>query len=115
LLGIHGVVSFAVCQRSKEMGIRAAIGASRAMLFRMVVRAGARPILLGIGVGVPAAILGTRTVATLLRNAPVAADSSDPAAYVAVALLLLLAGIGAMARPAWRAATVDPVQALREE
>lgn len=115
LLGIHGVVSFAVQQRTKEIGIRAAIGATRLMLLRLILIVGARPVVLGIGVGLPASILATSVVGTLLRNAPVATDPKDPAAYVAVAILLLLAGLAAMLRPAWRAANIEPLQALREE
>jgi ABC-type antimicrobial peptide transport system permease subunit len=115
VLGIYGVVAFSVSQWSKELGIRRALGATRAMVLRVVLVSGARPIAWGIVVGSALALAAAQAIATPLRRSPVPIQPSGPIAFGAVAALLGLAAGAAMLRPAWRAAAADPVRALREE
>lgn len=115
VLGIYGVVAFTASQRTKEVGIRMALGATHSMVVRLVLASGARPIGWGIAVGIPLALAGTQAVATLLRHAPVSIQPEDPILFLGVALVLGLTGCAAMLRPAWRAATGDPMRALRDE
>ena len=115
VLGIYGVVAFTVSQRTKELGIRMALGATKSTVIRLVLSSGARPIAWGIGVGTPLALVGTHAVATVLRHSPVAIQPKDPVTFLGVASLLGLVGCAAMLRPAWRAAAADPMRALRDE
>jgi predicted permease len=115
VLGIYGVVSFAVNQRTKEIGIRVALGATRSTVVRSVLVSGAGPVAWGIAIGAPLALLGTQAASTVLRHAPISIQPRDPITFLGVACVLGLAGMAAMLRPAWRAATADPVRALREE
>jgi putative ABC transport system permease protein len=115
ILGIYGVVSFTVSQRTKELGIRVALGATRSMVVRLILASGAKPIVWGIGVGTPLALAGTYAVATVLRHAPVAIQPKDPITFLSVASVLVIVAFTAMLRPAWRAANSDPMRALRDE
>jgi hypothetical protein len=115
VLGIYGVVEFTVSQRTKELGIRVALGATKSAVIRLVLASGARPIVWGIGAGAPLALAGTQAVATVLRHAPVSIQPKDPLTFAGVASVLGLVGIAAMLRPAWRASTADPMRALRDE
>jgi predicted permease len=111
VVGIYGVISYAVSQRRREIGIRAALGAPRAQLRGMFVRHGL--VLAGIGVviGLGAAAGLTRLMSTLLYGvAP-----PDPVTYVAVPLLLVISTMLASYLPAWRATSVDPVEVLKVE
>jgi len=111
VVGIYGVISYAVSQRRREIGIRAALGAKRGELRAMFVRHGL--VLAGIGVviGLGAAAGVTRLMSTLLYGI----TPLDPVTYVAVPVLLVIATVLASSVPAWRAASVDPVEALRVE
>lgn len=111
IIGIYGVVSYSVAQRTREMGIRMALGADPRNLVALVVLEGGRMAVLGIAVGVIAAILLARLVAGLLYGVA----SSDPATYVAVSFLLALVAIAATIVPARRATLVDPALALRAD
>jgi putative ABC transport system permease protein len=115
ILGIYGVVAFTVSQRTKELGIRMALGATKAMVVRLVLTSGARPIAWGIGAGTVLALVAAQSVAMLLRHAPVAVHPRDPVVFLDVALALGFVAFVAMLRPAWRAAAADPMRALREE
>ena len=115
VLGIYGVVAFTVSQRTKELGIRMALGATKATVVRLVLASGARPIAWGIGVGTPLALVAAQAVATVLRHAPVSIQPKDPVTFLGVASVLGLVGFAAMLRPAWRAAAADPMRALRDE
>ena len=115
VLGIYGVVAFTVSQRTKELGIRMALGATKSMVVRLVLASGARAIAWGIAAGIAMALAAAQTVAIVLRRAPVAIHPADPIAFVAVAAALALVAIAAMLRPAWRAAAADPMRALRDE
>ena len=111
LVGIYGVISYSVSQRTREMGIRMALGAQHNQLARMFVRYGLVLAGIGIAIGLGAAIGLTRFMTSLLfKISPV-----DPITYLAVALALAMAVVIACYLPARRAAGVDPVQALRAE
>ena len=110
-VGIYGLMSYAVTQRTHEIGIRVAIGAQHRDVLGLVVAEGAKLALLGIIAGVAFALVLTRFMASLLFEvAP-----SDPTTFVGVALLLALAGLLACYIPARRAMRVDPLVALRYE
>ncbi len=115
VLGIYGVVAFTVSQRTKELGIRMALGATKVGIVRLVLASGAKPIAWGIGVGTPLALVGAQAVATVLRHAPVSIQPKDPVTFLGVASLVGLVGFAAMLRPAWRAAAADPMRVLRDE
>ena len=111
VVGIYGVISYAVSQRRREIGIRAALGAQQGELKRMFVRHAL--VLTGIGVviGLSAAAGLTRLMSTLLYGI----TPLDPMTYIAVPLLLLTATVLASYVPAWRAASIDPVEALKAD
>lgn len=110
-LGIYGVVSFSVSRRAREIGVRMTMGASPAQVRRLVLGESARLALLGLAVGIPAALALARLVATLLFGvAP-----WDPLTFGAVAFLLVSVTLAAAYLPARHAARTDPMQALRSE
>jgi predicted permease len=110
-LGLYGVLSFAIVQRTREIGMRVALGAQRHHILSLVIGHGVRLSLLGAVIGVAGAFAATRLVSSLLFGvAP-----SDPTTFVGVSLLLLLVGVLASWLPARRAAKVDPMEALRYE
>jgi predicted permease len=115
VIGIYAVVAFAVSRRTREMGIRSALGASRADLVRLVLTSSTRPVVIGVVIGAAAAALAAPAITRVFANAPVPVDAHDPVAYVSVAALLALVAVTAMLRPAWRAAHADPIDALRRD
>jgi putative ABC transport system permease protein len=110
-VGIYGVMSYGVEQRTHEIGIRAAIGANRSNLLRLVMSEAIAVALAGIAVGIAASFGLTR----FLRNQLFGVKPSDPVTLLVVPLLLLLIAIGAAYVPALRATRVDPLVALRPE
>jgi len=110
-LGIYGVLSYAVTQRTREIGVRVALGASIGDVTRMVVGHGIALTVLGITIGTGVALAVTRSMTKLL----VGVKAADPPIYVAVAALLSIVALVACYVPASRAARVDPTVALREE
>jgi putative ABC transport system permease protein len=111
LLGIFGVLSYHVGRRTQEVGIRAALGASRAELVAMMLSAALRLAIVGLGAGLVAALLATRWLSTLLFGV----SAFDPLTSGAVALVLGIGALLACYVPARKAAGVDPVFALRQE
>jgi len=109
--GIYGVLANSVAERAREMGVRAALGASRGDLVALVLRRGLALAAAGVAVGLGCAALASRAVAALLYGT----SSLDPLTYGAVAALLLAIAIIACVVPARRAACADPIAALRSE
>ena len=110
-IGIYGVLSYVVSRRTREIGIRLAIGASRGQVLRMVLRNGLILSLTGIALGIAAAALTTRLMSTLLHGV----TPGDPATFAAVGIGLSAVAALASLIPAWRATRVDPVVALKTE
>ena len=111
LIGIYGVVSYTVSQRQREIGIRLALGAQRGDVLEMILKQGVAVVLVGVTIGIGAALGLTRLMSKLLFG--VAAQ--DPVTFAAVAALLLLVAVLASYLPARRAMRVDPIVALRYE
>ena len=110
-IGIYGVMSLAVSSRSRELGIRIALGADQGRVKRLVIREGVALAASGAAVGLVAAFMATRVLRTMLYDlAP-----SDPATYTAVVVLLAGTAVAAAWIPARRASRVDPVEALRAD
>jgi putative ABC transport system permease protein len=109
-VGIYSVLSYTVGQRQREIGVRMALGAQIRDVLRLVVVEGMRPILLGIVLGIGAALALGLALGSLFFGVSVA----DPVLFGAAALLLALVALLASAGPAWRAARVSPSEALRE-
>ena len=110
-IGIYGVLSFSVSQRTHEIGVRVAVGAEPGVVLRMVVRQAAALAAVGIAVGIAASLGLTRVLENLLFGV----SATEPWVYAGSAAALLLVAMVAAAAPAWRAARVDPLVALREE
>jgi putative ABC transport system permease protein len=110
-LGIYGVLAYFVSQRSRELGIRLALGAKPQVLFRMVVGQGMRPVAVGAAIGLAGAVALT----TLMQSLLFGVAAVDPAAYAVAAATLAVIALVACAAPAFRATRVDPLVALREE
>jgi len=109
--GIYGVLSFVTAKRTQELGIRAALGASRWDLLRMVVAGGAVPVIAGLIIGLAGAMALSRFIQSMLfQTSPIDAPS-----LIAVAALFLAVALAACFVPAWRAARIDPMSALRQE
>jgi predicted permease len=108
-VGVYGVVHYSVAERTREIGIRIALGAGIDEVVRLVVRQGIRAPLVGVALGVIGALAVTRIMTRLLFGT----TSADPATYLAVTLTLVVAAGFACYFPARRAATIDPMIALR--
>jgi predicted permease len=111
IIGLYGTLSYSVARRRGEIGIRIALGAARARVLRMVLGEAGRMVAAGLLLGAAASLATTRLVASFLFGV----TPSDPATLTLSALTLALVGAAAGALPAWRAARVDPMIALREE
>ena len=110
-IGVYGVLSFSVSQRTQEMGVRIALGAQRADVLRLVVRQGVTLAMIGVLVGVAGAFGITRLIASLLYNV----TPTDPISFGGVAIFLTAIAFVASYLPARRAMSVDPIVALRNE
>ncbi len=111
VVGIYGVMSFSVRQRTREIGVHLAIGANRSDIVRKVVLDGVRLAAMGTGLGV----LGALGLSRLVRSMLFEVSAADPITYVSVVLVLATATVGACFVPARRASRIDPVEALRAE
>jgi putative ABC transport system permease protein len=109
-VGIYGVIAYSVTQRTREIGLRIALGAPRAAVLGLIVREGMSVGAAGIAAGVAAGLMLGRVLATLVFGV----DVRDPRTYAAVAIALSLVALAASAIPARRAASVDPMIALRD-
>jgi hypothetical protein len=110
-IGLYGVVAYSVAQRTNELGIRMALGARPGAVWAMVLRDSLAMVLAGLALGV----LLWLPLQGLVRNLVFGLSPRDPATLLIAALILSLVGLLAAALPAWRAARVDPAQALRAQ
>ncbi|HEX8140373.1 MAG TPA: ABC transporter permease [Pyrinomonadaceae bacterium] len=110
-IGLYGVVSYSVAQRTREIGIRMALGAQRGDVLKMVLGGGLKLILTGLLIGVAASFALTRLMRSLLFDV----TTTDPLTYLGVSALLAIAALLACYLPARRATKVDPMEALRYE
>ncbi|MFZ0595070.1 MAG: ABC transporter permease [Bryobacteraceae bacterium] len=110
-IGIYGLVSYWVSQRTYEIGLRVAIGATRQRIMSMILAQGLRVAFYGVAAGVIAALILTRFLASLLYGVA----ATDPLTFVVVTAMVLLVSAAATVFPAWRAARIDPVKSLRVE
>jgi putative ABC transport system permease protein len=110
-IGLYGVMSYMVARRSNEIGIRMALGADRMGVMKLVLREAGRLLLLGLAVGVLLALAAARTAGAMLFGL----QPNDPLTFTMAAVLLAAVALAASFFPARRAATFDPLVALREE
>lgn len=110
-IGLYGVIAYSVIQRTHEIGIRMALGASRDRVLQLILRQGMSLALIGIGVGVVGALMVTRFLTEQLFEV----TARDPSLFLGLSCFLLLIAALAAAIPAWRATRVEPVAALRCE
>jgi putative ABC transport system permease protein len=110
-VGIYGVMSYSVTQRTSEIGIRITLGAQPSDVFRIVLGDGLRFALLGVAVGLACGLVLTRLLSTFLYGI----SASDPLTFAGVAVLLIAVSAAASFFPARRATRVDPIVALRYE
>lgn len=110
-VGLYAVLSYIVVQRTRELGLRMALGASRSNILRLVLLRGLMLASIGIGIGALASIFATRLITNMLfRVAPL-----DRPVFLTVTLVLILVSMIAALAPALRAVTVDPMRTLREQ
>ncbi len=110
-IGLYGVVAYAVSRRTREIGVRVALGAKREGIVRLVAGQGMRPAIVGLGVGLLAAFYGGRVMEAILFGV----QPRDPLIFGATGALLVVVAVMATIVPAYRAAHVDPVRALRAD
>lgn len=111
LVGLYGLLAYSVCQRIAEIGVRMALGASRQRVIAMILRQGLRLVFAGLALGLIAALELVRLLASMLYGV----RAYDPWTFVAAPLLVVLATLVACGTPAWHAAHIEPVEALRSE
>jgi ABC-type antimicrobial peptide transport system permease subunit len=110
-VGIYGVVAYVVSRRTREIGIRMALGATPGEVVALVVRQGIRPAILGVVLGLAGALGAGRLISGLLYGV----EASDPVSMIAATVLLLLVVLAACGLPARRAAHIPPASALRAD
>jgi ABC-type antimicrobial peptide transport system permease subunit len=110
-IGIYGVTAFAVSQRTREIGIRMALGAQGAGVLRLIIKQGLTLMMIGLGLGLAGALMLTRLMSSVLYGV----SATDVATFVSVTALLGLVVLLACYLPAHRATKVDPLVALRNE
>jgi ABC-type antimicrobial peptide transport system permease subunit len=111
IVGLYGLMAYSVVRRTREIGIRMAVGSQPVGIMRLVLNESLRLVFFGVIVGIPGAVALMKATSSMLFGlSPV-----DPAGLAMAALVLAITGIAASAVPAWRAANLDPVSALRVE
>jgi len=110
-IGVYGLVAHWVQQRSREIGVRLALGADAIGIATMVVRQGMRLAAIGVGIGIVGSLGLARAIQGLLFGVP----ANDPIVFVSIPVLLGLVALAAVSIPAWRASRIDPLRALRTE
>jgi predicted permease len=110
-VGIYGVLSYLVSQRTREIGVRMALGATAGQVLALIIRQGLVAVGIGVAIGLGLVIAGTR----VLRNLLVGVSTTDPLTFVVAALALTVVALVATTIPAQRASGLDPLQALRKE
>lgn len=111
MLGIYGVLSYSVATRKQEIGVRMALGSTRARIYALTFAEASAPVIAGVAIGLVASLLASRTVQSLLYDT----QAVDPLVILIVTGLFLLSAAAAAFLPARRAASVDPMEALRSE
>jgi len=110
-IGVYGLAAYWVQQRSREIGVRLALGADAFAIAAMVVRQGMRLAVFGVGIGIAGALGLAQAIRELLFGVP----ANAPVVFVSIPLLLSLVALAAVSIPAWRASRIDPLQALRTD
>jgi hypothetical protein len=110
-VGLYGVLSYVVAERTREIGVRMALGATAGAVRRMVVSQGARVVLIGAVIGVLVAVASTRLLGTLLYDV----SAMDPIMFTVMSLMMIGIGMLASYVPARRASQVDPIESLRND
>jgi len=111
MVGLYGIMAYNVSQRTKEFGVRMALGATRGSVLSLVFREGVTLVGIGLAVGLAGALALSKTLESMLFGV----ESRDPAVFAAVPLVLAAVAVAAMLIPAWRATRLDPVRTLGEE
>ena len=111
LVGLYGLIAYSVRQRTAEIGVRVALGATPGAMLRMIILAGLKLALAGLGIGVCQALVLARGMASFLYGIP----AIDPVTFLAVPAFMIAVTLMACIAPAWRAARIDPVEALRQQ
>jgi ABC-type antimicrobial peptide transport system permease subunit len=114
IIGIYGVISYAVSQRTREIGIRLALGAEKNRIFQMVIGQGIRLAMIGVAIGATVALLLGRMLSSFSQLL-YGVKAGDPITLIAVSAVLATVAALACYLPARRAASIDPMQALRSE
>jgi ABC-type antimicrobial peptide transport system permease subunit len=110
-IGLYGVIAYSVSQRTRELGIRMAIGAQRGDVLRLVLREGLTTAAIGVALGLLGALLATR----LLKSMLFGVSATSPMIFAVNALILMAVALAACFLPARRASQIDPMEALRYE
>ena len=110
-IGIYGVLAYSVTQRTREIGLRMALGAQPGGVLRLIIGEGMQITLIGVCAGLLGGLALARAVASLVYGVPV----RDPATFASIAVVLSIVALAACTIPAMRAARVDPMVALRHE
>jgi putative ABC transport system permease protein len=110
-LGLYGVLSYVVAERTREIGVRMALGATSSAVRRQIVSQGAKVVLIGVVIGVGVALATTRLMSALLFGV----KAVDPVVFAAMSLMMIGIGMLASYMPARRASSVDPIVSLRSD